>query len=366
MEFLNLLPGKRNTQLNYFSTISHSIKMKKNSIYLVLFLLLSGITGYLIYNNSKSTIRKELSDFAVSDTASINKIFMADKQGKQILLERKGTGWIVNGKFEARQDLINMLLYTMKSMQVLSPVGKNLYNNTMKLLASSAVKVEIYSNQELIKTYYVGHPTMDNLGTFMYLEGSSVPFIMFIPGFNGYLTTRFDIMEQDWRSKNIFSLNPRMITEAKVIDPNSADSSFTLSLKDSTYSIQTNNGKTLSRLDFGKLHNFLIGFGNTNYEMIFEKIPSTFKDSLLNAGPFKIIEVRSFTGELKQVSLYRKSFTGVSMNPNDDDDVTYPYDPDRFYLSVAGDKEWYICQYLNWSKLLKTPSYFIPSSKPSK
>ena len=146
-------------------------------------------------------------------------------------------------------------------------------------------------------------------------------FIMFIPGFNGYLTTRFDIMEKDWRSKNIFSLNPRMITEAKVIDPHSADSSFTLSLKDSTYSIQTSNGKTLSRIDFGKLHNFLIGFGNTNYEMIFEKMPSTFKDSLLKAGPFKIIEVRSFTGELKQVSLYRKIFTGVSMNPNDDDDV---------------------------------------------
>lgn len=339
--------------------------MKKNLRYLFLFLLLSFITGYLIYNNSKSTIRKELSDFAVSDTAGIDKIFMADKKGKQLLLERKATGWILNGKIEARQDLVNLLLYTMKSLEVRSPVGKNLYNNTMKLLATNGIKVEIYSKQELIKTYYVGHPTMDNLGTFMYLEGSSVPFIMFIPGFNGYLTTRYNTNEKDWRSKNIFSLNPRSINEIKVTDNNYVDSSFTLLLKDSTYTIQTFNGKSLRMIDFNKVYTYLSAFANAKYEVVFEDMASTFKDSLMKAGPYKIIQVKTITGQTKQVSLYRKKFTGESMAP-EDDDVIYPFDPDRFYLSVAGENEWYICQYLNWGKLLKTHAYFIPLSKPDK
>ena len=100
------------------------------------------VAGYFLYTNSKSTIRPELSDFAVADTSSIDKIFMADRQGKTILLERKSpVDWIVNGKFHARHDLIANLLYTIKSVEVRSPVGKNLYNQTMKLLASNSVKV---------------------------------------------------------------------------------------------------------------------------------------------------------------------------------------------------------------------------------
>ena len=188
---------------------------------------------------------------------------MADRQGKSVLLERKSSAeWKVNGKFRARQDLINTLLYTMKSLEVRSPVGKNLYNQTMKLLSANSVKVEIYSNQELIKTYYVGHPSMDNMGTFMYLEGSSVPFIMCIPGFNGYLTTRYFINETDWRSKTIFNYNPQMIEKVEERDLIYPDSSFTLTLKDSTYSILKSNGEPL-KIDLGKVIIFLKAFNNS-------------------------------------------------------------------------------------------------------
>ena len=108
------------------------------------------IAGYFLYTNSNSTIRAELRDFAISDTSAIDKIFMADRQGHTILLEKKATGdWSVNGKFRARQDILSNLLFTMKSIEVRSPVGKNLYNHTMKLMASNSVKVEIYSKEQL-------------------------------------------------------------------------------------------------------------------------------------------------------------------------------------------------------------------------
>ncbi len=339
--------------------------MKKNRIYIILFVLLAAIAGYYIYSGSTGTIRKELSDFAINDTAAVDRIFMADRQGKSILLERNAGSWMVNKKFTARQDLVNTLLYTMKSMQVRNPVGKNAYNTVMKLLAANAIKVEIYSNNNIIKTYYVGHPTLDNLGTYMYLEGSSVPFAMFIPGFNGYLTTRFQLDENEWQSKHIFNYNPNSIQKVAVADYDHPDSSLILiKSPDSTFTITNNKAMVVKPVDIAKVAGYITGFGNIYYEKIFENMPAGFRDSLAKAQPFKSVEVTLMGGEVKKVRLYRKKFAGETMLPeNEKTTITdRVYDPDRFYLSVEGDKNWYVCQYFQWFKLLKTPDYFIDRS----
>jgi hypothetical protein len=45
----------------------------------------------------------------------------------------------------------------------------------MKAIAAKGIKVEIYTAEGLSKTIYVGGPTQDQLGTFMYLENSDSP-----------------------------------------------------------------------------------------------------------------------------------------------------------------------------------------------
>jgi|GEM_PF-4052582 len=64
--------------------------MNKNRILLLIVVLLLSVTGYYYFKNSDSTIKKELRDFAVADTSSIDKMFLADKKGNKALLERKG------------------------------------------------------------------------------------------------------------------------------------------------------------------------------------------------------------------------------------------------------------------------------------
>ncbi|HNB13426.1 MAG TPA: hypothetical protein PKY09_11010, partial [Bacteroidia bacterium] len=98
--------------------------MNKNRILLLIVVLLLSVTGYYYFKNSDSTIKKELRDFAVADTSSIDKIFLADKKGNKALLERKSPAlWTINGKYPARQDAINFLLKTIKQIEVRSPVG---------------------------------------------------------------------------------------------------------------------------------------------------------------------------------------------------------------------------------------------------
>ena len=70
---------------------------KKNVISIVIIAILVIIAGILIGNNRYlSSLRSEASDFSVYDTASITKLFFADKSGHQVLLQREGTGWMVN------------------------------------------------------------------------------------------------------------------------------------------------------------------------------------------------------------------------------------------------------------------------------
>ncbi|NNF01963.1 MAG: hypothetical protein HKN22_04705, partial [Bacteroidia bacterium] len=195
--------------------------MKKNFPILIIAIALLSVAAYLILSKEKSTISEELSDFAVTDTAAVDKVFLADKTGLEshrVLLERDpdGSGWIVNKKFEARKDAIDLLLHTISAIEVRSPVAKAAYENVMKRLASNGIKIEIYKKGKLDKTYYVGNASADQMGTFMYLENSSVPFVVHIPGFNGYLTPRYSCESHVWKTKTVFKAKGPEIASIKV------------------------------------------------------------------------------------------------------------------------------------------------------
>ena len=71
----------------------------KNKFIYVAFVILLSLSLYFYFTKNNSTIKGEYSDFAVEDTASITKIFMADKANNQVLLERSDNSkWLVNGK----------------------------------------------------------------------------------------------------------------------------------------------------------------------------------------------------------------------------------------------------------------------------
>ncbi len=332
--------------------------MKKNQITLFVFVLLVALSAWLWYSRTASTIKVELRDFAVSDTAAVDKIFLADRDGSSVLLERKSPSlWLVNGKYAARPDGINGLLYTMRNIEVRSPVGKNLYNNTMKMMASKSTKIEIYQKGKLAKTYYVGHPTMDNLGTFMYLEGSTVPFIMHIPGFNGYLTTRYFTGEESWKERAVFRYDPRKIVEIRIQVPVKPERSFDLRRNpDSTYRVtQLSTNQQVAPLDPLKLRTYLTAFQNTNYEKIDGKISPFTRDSLIKVGPFASLDIKDEGGQSQSVLMYRKPISESTRNPMDDTGKQLPFDMDRFYLKAATDTTWYICQYYHFDKVLKNP-----------
>jgi len=108
--------------------------MKKILLLLVLLLTLVAIIFYFYNTPGKTTLNKMESNFAVADTAAINKIFIADKADSEILLERSAEGhWIVNNKYKVRPGSIQILLETIKRIRPNYPVANAAHNNVQHL-----------------------------------------------------------------------------------------------------------------------------------------------------------------------------------------------------------------------------------------
>src|SRR5688572_5046594 len=185
--------------------------MKKNRIAIILVLVLGSISMWMVLSKKSGTIDEEMKDFAVEDTASVTRIHMKDKAGKEVNLEKVEPGkWMMNGKYVARNDGINLLLNTIKALKVRNPVGKRAQNTVVKDLATGAKKIEIFSGDELLKAYYMGTETQDMEGNYMLMidvesgENAEMPFVVHIPGFQGYLSPRFFLGQQEWRDREVF------------------------------------------------------------------------------------------------------------------------------------------------------------------
>ena len=338
--------------------------MKRNKTAFGVLILLVVLAVAAWWMRSTDSLEGELSDFAFQDTASVDQLFLADKNGHQVTLKRRGDGsWSVNEKFTARKDAIDNLLYTIRAVQVKSPVGKNLYNNTMKVMAATSVKIEVYSGGKAVKKYYVGHPTMDNLGTFMYIEKSTKPSITHIPGFNGFLTTRYFAMESEWRDKSIFRFDPRGITKVRIDEYSRPDRTFELNrLPDSTYSVVSGAQSTpISSLDLNKIRLFLSAFSETYFERIDGEMKTGQVDSIRRSAPFAKIQVKLDDGVARELTCYRKPLTASTRLQLDPvSGMPVPFDLDKFYGFMSGDSSMLVCQYFHFDRILKDPQNFTP------
>lgn len=281
---------------------------KKNTILYIIFGIVIIVSAFLFFNNQKGTIKKELRDFAYEDTASINKIFLADKNNHTILLERLNTNtWRVNKKYLARRDAINLLLDGIASVKVKSTVPKPSLSNVTKFLATQSIKAEIYVNDEKVKTYYVGPPTPDNLGTYMILENSSVPFITYKQGFNGYLTIRYFTNEIDWRDVRLFPISINSFYSLNVFYPSNSDQSYTIIRKSPRdYKLLNNKGQEIPVFDTILTKEVAIFSTKVCVDTWDVRMPKNRFDSLQKTIPYAQINLKTVNGETYKLNLYRK------------------------------------------------------------
>ncbi len=191
--------------------------MKKILLYILIIISLILLVFVGIIKDRNSTLRDDKREFAISDTLSIDKIILENRSLEKLTLQRnkRETKWTLNDTLIANPYSINLLLKTIKEMQIKNPIARSGLENVFKRMAIQNTKVVFFQNNKKIKTIYIGGETADQLGTFMMIEGAEEPYVVHIPGFNGYLSSRFSCKEHLWRSKKIFHQQLQTVTYIK-------------------------------------------------------------------------------------------------------------------------------------------------------
>lgn len=338
--------------------------MKKNKILILLLLVLAVVAAYYYFNSKSGTIGEQegvKSDFAITDTTSIDKIFIADAQGKTVTLTKINKVWMVDNKYVARPDNIRLLIKTFGRIAVKSPVPKAAFSNIVKSIATGATKVEIYQGKDLpSKIYYVGGATLDHQGTYMLLETdgvkSTVPFIMHIPGFYGYLTTRFFTDPKQWRDAVVFKYSPQEIKSIEVNYFETPEESFTVTSSDNKFTLTSvGSTKIIKNVDNTLLNEYVSRYQKIYYEMIDEESSKEKIDSTIASPPFFSIEVKDLKGGSNKIVAYHMpNFRKIL----DKDGNEFLFDVDRMYGYLNNELFTYI-QFATFDQLRLPKTYFI-------
>ena len=348
--------------------------MKKNNrITIIITALLVVIAGVLIWNNRYiSTNRGEESNFQVWDTASVTKIYLADRKERESLLEREPQGWVLNGTYRAHPKQVQYLLTTLYKIRIKMPVSKASHDNIVKQLASQSTKVEIYQNvprinlfnkvklfyhEKRTKVFYVGDATMDSSGTFMLKEGADKAYIVYIPSFRGFITTRFTANPDDWRDHTVFHENMADIQSVAIEFNEDPEGSFRID----------NMGKhqyKLTRLcdskdlpyDTLKVINFMSSFGDLRFEALFtNSLPQERIDSITSSPYVHHVILTDKEGNTQDMKTFKKLvMNGVTDFGGDYGEV----DHDRMYALIEGGKDFVLIQNYVFDNVLHYVRYF--------
>lgn len=302
---------------------------KTNLLLLIVIVILIGVS-IAIYFVRNYDPQRTLRDFAVEDTASISKIFLANKQGSAVTLERADDHWTVNQKYTARRDFVNNLLTTIKKVEVTSPVSSAKLERVMKDLAVQGIKVEIYQGDECVKVYYVGGVTEDNNGAYMILENSDLPFIVSRPGFTGYLTVHYLPELSEWRERIAFNYNIEDIAKVYVEYPDKDESFIAERLGENDYNLRNIDGSSIEvPFDTLRVKEFVSRIKFVGFEtFILDSLQAHKRDSLQKTPMMASFTVEDKTGAKNKLVTYRRPNTSGLFDPQGN---LFEYDIDNLY-----------------------------------
>jgi hypothetical protein len=178
----------------------------------------------------------------------------------------------------------------------------------------------------------------------MILEGSDIPFILRIPGFNGFLNVRYNTEINEWREKIIFNYQFQDIAKVKVEYPGAPSQSFiAINNGDNTFNLTEINGKPVDfRFDTIKVKEFIASCKFVGFEAYIMDSLQQFKlDSLSTQPILARYTIEDFKAKKKSFKTHYRQNINQYM---DDDGKLYDWDIDRLY-GVIDDKEVVLLQY---------------------
>jgi hypothetical protein len=286
--------------------------MKNNLTYFLIaaLLILGGTAYYMFKNSSESSSSIDIRDrkFAVEKKEDVAKILIAQRNGKKVVLEKKGNQWFVDDEYLVHPNFMSNMLDVISNMEMKYIPPRSAYDNMMKAIGRVGVKVEVYDALgEQLRAYQVGGTTAGELGTVFLMDGYTQPYVMELENFEGSLRGRFLIDNIDQiRDRTVFSYDESDIKEVAIHYPKDSKRSFRL---------QNNGSGEFALKPFspdgyiikgnvkpGAIERFIRSFQDVDAEAFENQHP--LKDSIQTLLPLAEISVTNQENEVKSVKLF--------------------------------------------------------------
>ena len=329
------------------------MKLIKKIIFPIL-LIFAAVTAFIFFYEVSSGESSDSYNFSINDTASIHKIIIWDKSPDTVTLERKSNDWLVNNKFLARTDAIDILLETIYRIRLRNFPQKSALPRILSSMGTYGKHVDIIIGNKKAKSFTVGTETPDQLGTYMLMDGFKTPVATHIPGFNGYLSSRFFLREDLWRTREIWPYS-KEIQSIEIVYPDS--SSFTVSKRDKhNYYLKTPKGLVVNADNMAS-QAFFSAIKKAKYEgmIINTDLAWRKQDSIRESPHVGMFKVKYIDGKILEMKIHK-----VPGGPDwlDENGEIQQYDPDRYY-AFTSDGRFLLTQRFGLQHVLKSYRAFL-------
>ena len=351
---------------------------RRNTLIICIVVVLAVVAGVIALRGSRTSTFKQ--DYHVEDISSVTKVYISDKESNNVLLEKETADdkWIVDGKYEASQPIVDLMLQTLHDMRIRQQVNKNAAPNIIKRLAASSIKVEVYQNvyfinwfngkvklfphEKLTVTYFVGFETQDQMGTHMYRKGDKDPYIIHIPGFRGFLAPRFPTNTLAWRSHRIVALDVKHLARVELQIPASPDEGFAIYREGDDFKLElAANHQTVSHFDTARVAQMLSSFTNLNFDEYARAVPHADPAQSVSQTPRAILRITDTDGNTSEVKTYIKYDNPDDSKAMPDKELYNTFDVNRLY-AIVNNTDTVLIQYYVFDNILQPASFFLGES----
>ncbi len=322
--------------------------------YIWLFILCCIALYFFIFHYKSGTVNPASKNFSVTDTSTINKIVLS-KDSITIILNRTEKGWLLNNTTSTRTDAIKALMKVLMLVDIGSPLPKSVSDSLSELISSTGLSIELFNDDEIVKSYSVLSTKTLDLGTIGKLKKYRTAYTLKLPGFKGDLSSLFVTDPDYWKSNRLFIADIKQISHIDVEIPNSPEKSFSVSLDEKGVHLKaTYFDENISQFDTSHVVNFIFGLSDLSYEKLLNKPSAEEKAAIILSQPEQIFTI-TLTNRNK---LVLKTYSIPVDEYRDEFGRTVKFDLNRLYISFNNDAIIAIANYVAFDPVLKDLSSF--------
>lgn len=333
----------------------------KKVLLLISSILILIFLGYFTYSVVKGSGKSDtdLLDFSISDTSKVDKIVITDAFSNKITLKKEGQIWTDSKGGCIAQPNVHFILQAFKNIEFKGYLPEKSVKKFTNLMTAQHIKVEIFTEGEWNKTWYIGPASQDHYGQIMLLETEASgkakqPVIMKLKDLRGIIEPRFFADKRKWACTKIFELKQSQIASVEVQNVEKPQRSFKIDNSNKTPKVYSRE-KQLSSPDTMMIFRYLQNFKKVHYNLANFELNNKQVDSLKKSKPFSILTLKEKNGTTTRLRMFK--IKSKAPQQNECAEVMTSDDMDNFWCEING-KDIVKCQYFVFNSILIGEAYF--------